>query len=207
MSDEIKTPEQLAEEKAAKVKAAEEARAARAAAKAAAEAEAAAAAPKEPSPNQPLLDKLVRIIEDQVSLNVLTESYINEPEGHTPTIVLKADNWLAVADVLKNHETLQLEYLRNLSGVDYETYMECVYNLINLTTKQNYTVKVQTDRDNAIIPSVTGVWATADWNEREIYDLLGITFPGHPNLKRIMLTDDWVGHPLRKDYEQIDSGV
>jgi NADH-quinone oxidoreductase subunit C len=85
--------------------------------------------------------------------------------------------------------------------------MECVYYLINLTNKQNYAIKVTTDRDNAIIPSVTPVWATAEWNEREVFDLLGIQFPGHPNMKRIMLTDDWVGHPLRKDYVQIDSEV
>jgi NADH-quinone oxidoreductase subunit C len=128
-------------------------------------------------------------------------------DAHIPTLVVKADNWAALAPILKNHEELQLEYLRNLSGVDRETHMECVYYLINLTKKQNYAIKVTTDRDNAIIPSVTPVWATAEWNEREVFDLLGIQFPGHPNMKRIMLTDDWVGHPLRKDYVQIDSEV
>jgi NADH-quinone oxidoreductase subunit C len=207
MSDEIKTPEQLEAEKAAKVQAAAEARAARAAAKAAAEAEAAEATPKEPSPQQPILDRLVAIVNEQVGSDIIVESYINEMDAHIPTLVVKADNWAALAPILKNHEELQLEYLRNLSGVDRETHMECVYYLINLTKKQNYAIKVTTDRDNAIIPSVTPVWATAEWNEREVFDLLGIQFPGHPNMKRIMLTDDWVGHPLRKDYVQIDSEV
>ncbi|MEY4479721.1 MAG: hypothetical protein RLZZ267_399 [Bacillota bacterium] len=207
MSDEIKTPEQLEAEKAAKVQAAAEARAARAAAKAAAEAEAAEATPKEPSPQQPILDRLVAIVNEQVGSDIIVESYINEMDAHIPTLVVKADNWAALAPILKNHEELQLEYLRNLSGVDRETHMECVYYLINLTNKQNYAIKVTTDRDNAIIPSVTPVWATAEWNEREVFDLLGIQFPGHPNMKRIMLTDDWVGHPLRKDYVQIDSEV
>lgn len=207
MSDEIKTPEQLEAEKAAKVQAAAEARAARAAAKAAAETEAAAAAPKEPSPQQPILDRLVAIVTEQLGSDIIAESYINEMDAHIPTLVVKADNWGALASLLKNHAELQLEYLRNLSGVDRETHMECVYYLINLTNKQNYAIKVTTDRDNAVIPSVTPIWATAEWNEREVYDLLGINFPGHPNMKRIMLTDDWVGHPLRKDYVQIDSEV
>jgi NADH-quinone oxidoreductase subunit C len=207
MSDEIKTPEQLEAEKAAKVQAAAEARAARAAAKAAAEAEAAAATPKEPSPQQPILDRLVAIVNEQVGSDIIAESYINEMDAHIPTLVVKAENWGALAPILKDHAELQLEYLRNLSGVDRETHMECVYYLINLTTKQNYAIKVTTDRDNAVIPSVTPIWATAEWNEREVYDLLGITFSGHPNMTRIMLTDDWVGHPLRKDYVQIDSEV
>jgi NADH-quinone oxidoreductase subunit C len=149
----------------------------------------------------------VAIVNEQVGSDIIVESYINEMDAHIPTLVVKADNWAALAPILKNHEELQLEYLRNLSGVDRETHMECVYYLINLTNKQNYAIKVTTDRDNAIIPSVTPVWATAEWNEREVFDLLGIQFPGHPNMKRIMLTDDWVGHPLRKDYVQIDSEV
>jgi NADH-quinone oxidoreductase subunit C len=211
MSEENKDLEQVPvevdAEKEAKRKAAEEARAARAAAKAAAEAEAAAATPKEPSPNQPIVDRLVAIVTEQLGSDVIAEAYINEMDAHLPTLVVKAENWYAVAEILKKNEELNLEYLRNLSGVDRETHMECVYYFINLTHKQNIAVKVTTDRDNAVIPSVTPIWATADWNEREVFDLLGIEFPGHPNLRRIMLTDDWVGHPLRKDYEQIDSEV
>jgi NADH-quinone oxidoreductase subunit C len=194
-------------EKEAKRKAAEEARAARAAARAAAEAEAAAAAPKEPSPLQPLLDQLVNIVRDEVGSKAIAEAYVNETGAHVPTIVVQDADWANVAPVLRDHEALKLEYLRNITGVDYETHMECVYHLINLTNKQTYAVKVRTNRDEASIPSAVAVWATADWNEREIYDLLGIQFPGHPNMTRIMLTDDWVGHPLRKDYEQIDSEV
>ncbi|MNG35626.1 NAD(P)H-quinone oxidoreductase subunit J [compost metagenome] len=81
------------------------------------------------------------------------------------------------------------------------------YHLLSLPHKHEYCVKVKTDRDQPSIPSVTPVWATANWNEREVYDLLGIDFPGHPNLVRIMMPDDWVGHPLRKDYEPLDPEV
>src|SRR5690606_25137167 len=105
------------------------------------------------------------------------------------------------------HAELKLSYLRNVTGVDYETHLESVFYLINFTDKQDYCVKVRTDREQAAMPSVTSVWQTANWNEREIYDLLGIEFTGHPNLKRIMMPDDWVGYPLRKDYEPIDPEV
>jgi NADH-quinone oxidoreductase subunit C len=66
---------------------------------------------------------------------------------------------------------------------------------------------VKTNREEASIPSVTLLWSTANWNEREIFDLLGIDFPGHPDLRRIMMPDDWVGYPLRKDYVSIDPEV
>jgi NADH-quinone oxidoreductase subunit C len=66
---------------------------------------------------------------------------------------------------------------------------------------------VKTNRTAATLPSLSSIWAAANWNEREMYDLLGIHFVGHPYLKRILLPDDWVGHPLRKDYEPLDKGV
>ncbi|MNG02001.1 NADH-quinone oxidoreductase subunit C/D [compost metagenome] len=91
--------------------------------------------------------------------------------------------------------------------MDQETHLEVAYHLLSLTHKHEYCVKVKTDRDQASIPSVTDVWPTANWNEREAFDLFGIDFPGHPNLVRIMMPDDWVGHPLRKDYEPLDPEV
>lgn len=109
--------------------------------------------------------------------------------------------------MLKGHDELRFNYLRNVSGVDYETHMEVVYHMIGLDSKLEAAIKVRTDRDAASVQSATPVWATANWNEREIYDLLGIDFPGHPDLRRIMMPDDWVGHPLRKDYEPLDSEV
>lgn len=100
-----------------------------------------------------------------------------------------------------------MNYLRNVSGTDQETHLEVAYHMLSLETKQDYCFKVKTEREAAAIPSVTPVWPTANWNEREIYDLLGIHFHGHPDLRRIMMPDDWVGHPLRKDYEPFDPEV
>ncbi|MEX2459759.1 MAG: NADH-quinone oxidoreductase subunit C [Paenibacillaceae bacterium] len=208
---------QTPEEKAAKVKAAAEAREARALAKAAeaAKAESAEAGAgdgaevvvKPPSVNQPLLDRVVQILNENVSSNAVAEAYINEKDSNLPTVVLQAEHWLACAVTLKNHAELKLDYLRNLSGTDQETHLEVVYHLISLSTKRDYCVKVKTNREQPSIPSVTGVWSTANWNEREVFDLLGVDFPGHPNMTRIMLADDWVGHPLRKDYEPLDPEV
>jgi NADH-quinone oxidoreductase subunit C len=206
---------QTPEEKAAKVKAAAEAREARALAKAAeaaktesAEAgEGSEAAVKPPSVNQPLLDRVVQILNENVSPDVVVEAYINERDSDLPTVVLQADHWLACAVTLKNHAELKLDYLRNLSGTDQETHLEVVYHLISLSTKRDYCVKVKTDRGLPSIPSVTAIWPTANWNEREVFDLLGVDFIGHPNMTRIMLPDDWVGYPLRKDYEPLDPEV
>jgi NADH-quinone oxidoreductase subunit C len=85
--------------------------------------------------------------------------------------------------------------------------MEVAYHLLSLSNKRDYCIKVKTDRDQPSIPSVSVLWPTANWNEREIFDLLGIDFPGHPNMTRIMMSDEWVGHPLRKDYEPLDPEV
>jgi NADH-quinone oxidoreductase subunit C len=206
---------QTPEEKAAKVKAAAEAREARALARAAeaAKAETSEAGEgeevviKKPSVNQPLLDRLVQILNENVSPDVVVEAYINERDSDLPTVILQPEHWLACANILKNHAELKLDYLRNLTGTDQETHLEAVYHLISLSTKRDYCVKVKTNREQASIPSVTSIWATANWNEREAYDLLGIDFTGHPNMTRIMLSDDWVGYPLRKDYEPLDPEV
>lgn len=199
------------DEKAAKAAAAAAAREARAKARAAQKAEGEEggeeAAPKEPSPNQPKLDRLVQIIQQEVGIEAIEEAYINEMSAHTPTLTIKAELWSQVAELLKTNQELQLHYLRNISGVDKETHLESVYHLINLDQKQDYAVRVKADRETPMIPSVTPIWETANWNEREIYDLLGIVFTNHPDLRRIMMTDEWIGYPLRKDYEAFDPEV
>ncbi|CAG7655588.1 NADH-quinone oxidoreductase subunit C [Paenibacillus allorhizosphaerae] len=191
-------------EKEAKAKAAAEARAARASARAAKTAE--PEGPKEPSPSQPLLDRLVAILKES-NPDCVEDAFVNEKGGHVPYVVVKGDNWLSAAEVLKHHSELKLDYLRNVSGIDMETHMEVAYHLISLEMKRDYVVKVRTNREAPSVPSVTGLWPTANWNEREIYDLFGIDFPGHPDLRRIMMADDWIGHPLRKDYEPLDPEV
>lgn len=202
--------EQQTDDEEAKKKAREEARAARLKARAekkAKEEAEAAQVPKEPSPNQPKLDRIVQIIKEQVSEAAIEEAEINELDRHIPTVVVKNEYWPQVAEQLRDHSELQLNYLRNVSGVDHETHFEVVYHMLSLQDKVDYCFKVKTDREAPSIHSITGIWETANWNEREIFDLLGIDFPGHPNMEKIMMTDDWIGHPLRKDYEPYDPEV
>ncbi|TLS50646.1 hypothetical protein FE782_19380 [Paenibacillus antri] len=163
--------------------------------------------PKEPSKNQPLLDRIAAIVAESVGPEAVESASINEKGLEIPTLTVKGDQWFKTAETLKTHPETGMNYLRNLSGVDHETHLEVVYHLVNLTTKHEVCVKVKADREAPVVPSVTPLWSTANWNEREVFDLLGVDFPGHPDLRRIMMSDDWVGHPLRKDYEPLDPEV
>lgn len=93
--------------------------------------------------------------------------------------------------------------LVDLSGVDWlprEPRFHVNYHLLNLVDDHRIRVKVHASGENPSVPSVVGIFPTADWQEREVWDMLGIDFPGHPNLERILMPEDWIGHPLRKDY-------
>lgn len=96
------------------------------------------------------------------------------------------------------------DYLKDLCGVDYlgkkEPRFEVVYYLHSMKHRHTVRIKAEVPEDDCVIDSVVDIWAGADWHERECYDLFGITFTGHPDLRRILLPEDWEGHPLRKDY-------
>ncbi len=106
-----------------------------------------------------------------------------------------------VSAFLKADEDLNLEFLNSISAVDYIEYFEVVYHLTSLRKQQTAIVKAKLyGRENLTMPSVYQVWRGADFQEREIWDLMGISFDGHPNMKRIMLWEGFEGHPLRKDF-------
>lgn len=163
--------------------------------------------PLEPSPKQPWLDQLVKQIDTAFGKNTVEASYINRPNEHLPSLVIKKERWREVARFLHEEENLAFDYLQNLSGVDYEEHMEAVYHLYSLNKRHPLCVRVKTERENPQIPSVSEIWSGANWNEREAFDLLGIHFTDHPDLRRILMSDDWVGYPLRKDYEPYDGEV
>ncbi len=102
---------------------------------------------------------------------------------------------------------LAFDYMSELHATDFMTHMEVYVHLFSYGKKQSVAVKVKLDREAPQVESVTALWKGADWPEREAYDLLGIVFKGHPNLSRILMPDNWVGHPLRKDYEPYDVEV
>jgi len=116
-------------------------------------------------------------------------------------VLLKGEALFEVTEFLKNSPEFDFNYLNYITAVDYFDYFELVYQLTSLSHNHSVVVKTRCyNRDNPAVPSVVRLWRGADLQEREVYDLMGIRFDGHPNMKRIVLWDGFQGHPLRKDY-------
>ncbi len=121
-----------------------------------------------------------------------------------PFAVVKADRIVDVARFLKAAPGLELDHCNDLTGLDWpkRNVIEVVYHLFSYGHRHGIVLKVEADRANPVVPSVTGVWKAANWLERECYDMFGVVFTGHPDLRRVLLPDDWQGFPLRKDYQE-----
>ena len=124
------------------------------------------------------------------------------PADKHPRVHVDADDWLSIAEFVFAEPSLKLDWLQCLSGVDYvaDGKMCVVYDLWSFELRHTFAVKVYCPRDNPHVPSVCDLWPAADWHEREAFDMFGILFDGHPDLRRILCADDWEGYPLRKDY-------
>jgi NADH-quinone oxidoreductase subunit C len=128
--------------------------------------------------------------------------------GPQPIFIIPADAIAEVCLFLQTDERLFFDYLACISGIDNGpglNTMELVYNLTSIPYGHDLMLKSifpRNAQDQPIpsVPTVSHIWRTADWHEREIFDLIGINFEGHPDLRRILLAEDWEGHPLRKDY-------
>ncbi len=118
--------------------------------------------------------------------------------------VVKGERIVEVCRFLKAEAGLEFDFLEDLTAVDWpkKNVIEVVYHLVSYKHRHAFKLKVEADRAAPSVASVEDVWKTANWFEREVYDLFGVDFPGHPDLRRIMLPDDWIGHPLRKDYQE-----
>jgi len=126
------------------------------------------------------------------------EAVVEASDRH---ILVKSESIANIAEYIKNNPELDLVYLNHITGVDYYDYFEVVYLLTSLQHNHSLVLKTRCyDRDNPVMPSVVKTWQSADYQEREIYDLMGIRFEGHPNMKRIALWEGFEGHPLRKDF-------
>ena len=116
-------------------------------------------------------------------------------------VVVNKEIWHDFALRLRDDKKTKFDYLFCLTGVDWPQTLSVVYHLESTVHRHILVVKVHTeDREKVDLDSVFDIWPTAEMHEREVYDLLGIKFQNHPNLKRIFLDESWVGHPLRKDY-------
>lgn len=134
--------------------------------------------------------------------NWLPELEFTEEESQFLNIHVSPQNLHTLMSQLKSNPETQFDYLFCLSGVDWGEKLGIVYHLESTSKRHIVVVKVTTeDRDNPVLDTVYDIWATAEFHEREVFDFFGIRFNNHPNLKRLFLTEDWVGYPLRKDYE------
>jgi len=128
---------------------------------------------------------------------------IVEALGET-TIMVRREHIVAICTFLKTAPGLEFNFLADLCGYDRgpeeEPRFEVNYHLFSTTKHHRVRLKVILAEDDIHVPTVSTVWRTADWHERETYDLFGVIFDGHPDLRRILLPDDWQGHALRKDF-------
>ena len=123
-------------------------------------------------------------------------------ESSDTAVWINPESILEVARFLKDEPGLKFNYLNSITGVDYIDHFQVVYLLTSLEYNHSAVLKVSMyGREEPMVPSVVDVWKGADFQEREVWDLMGIRFAGHPNLKRIMLWDGFPGHPLRKDFQ------
>jgi NADH-quinone oxidoreductase subunit C len=121
-------------------------------------------------------------------------------------IFVSSEKWLGIAKDLKDNKDLTFDYLSCVTGYDNGVgeSLGVAYNFYSMVKKHALEVRIEVSRDTPEIPSIEKVWRTADWMEREVFDLYGIKFTNHWDLRRILLPADWEGYPLRKDYKEPD---
>lgn len=147
-----------------------------------------------------LHDQVVEII---IPLCAHSEPVVNT--STTPvTLQVAPDDLRAVCQPLHEHPSLYFDMLSCVTGLDGgpdANFLEVIYTLYSIPFNHSLSLNVKVDRHTPVIPTVSDIWKTADWQEREVFDLYGISFRGHPDLRRILLPADWEGFPLRKDYK------
>jgi NADH-quinone oxidoreductase subunit C len=148
------------------------------------------------------ITEIISKIKSLVGDSVLSEV----SDGLHPHICIKPEKLLDAAKLLKNDSSLRFDQLRCITGVDWpeKNSIEVAYDLVSITLGHSFCVKVMLDRNAPKVMSVGSIWPTAIWHERECFDLLGVVFEEHSDLRRILLPEDWPGgYPLRKDYVDI----
>ncbi len=136
--------------------------------------------------------------------DAIADLHAQDKKDHNPWFYVKPEALVEVAQHLRDTPELAFDYLECLSGVDYpeRSQIEVVYHLFSYKKKHRMVMKTALGRDEPHVRTVSGVWSAANWQERECFDLFGVQFEGHPDLRRILLPEDWVGYPLRKDYKE-----
>ena len=136
-----------------------------------------------------------------IIIKELLPNAVIEEGGEWLNCSLEASEFKQAALQLRNFNQMPFDFLFCLTCVDWKTHFTMVYHLRSKKTNDNIVIKVKLNRDTPEITTVSDIWRTAEFHEREVFDLFGVIFLQHPDLRRLLLTDDWVGYPLRKDYD------
>lgn len=136
-------------------------------------------------------------------LQELQKKYPDLEINEQLTVIVPTKDLLQLIQDLKDN--YGFNYLTNITAADYldQGKFEIIYNINSIGGSYDVMLKTAIDRNKPVVPSITSIWGSANWQEREVYDMFGIVFTGHPNLKRILLYDSFEGHPLRKDYVSV----
>jgi NADH:ubiquinone oxidoreductase subunit C len=151
--------------------------------------------------NKELQKVLMTNEELKIKLPGLIPSVIFEEGGEWITAFVDASGWKTIAQQLRSYENFEFDYLFCVTCIDWKTHLTMVYHLTSTTYRHTLVIKAKLDRNDPEIETVSDMWRTAEFHEREVYDLFGVKFLNHPDLRRLMLTDDFNGYPLRKDFE------
>lgn len=173
------------------------------------------AAPESPraEPVNPIVARLRELLGEEHTRDAVVNDQL--------VVTVPRDRLVEVCATLRDDPACQLDHLADVTAVDYLEWnpdggppgegrtprFDVVYHLYSISLNHRLRLKVQVGEDDAVVPSVTGVWPAANWGERETYDMYGITFSDHPYLARLLMPDDWDGHPLRKDYPLIEEEI
>jgi len=137
----------------------------------------------------------------KIQLTELLPTATFEEGGEWLTINVEPNDWKPFAEKLKATDALYFDYLFCLTCVDWKTHLTMVYHLSSTKHRHAIVVKSKLDRTTPVIETVCDIWRTAEFHEREVSEMFGVDFKNHPDLRKLILPDDWIGFPLRKDYE------
>ncbi len=167
-----------------------------------------AAAKKPPAPPDPRVEAARTIAKaiQAVLVDALGEAAVEVADAAhiKPMVLIRKSDWQDAVQLLKDHPDYLLDYVACMAGTDYPTYLEVVVYVQSTQTEHFVCLKTRTDRPEAEVPSLASIFPGVNWEEREIFDLLGVRFTDHPDLRRIMMPEDYSGHPLRKDFNPWD---
>ena len=143
-------------------------------------------------------------LQDALGAEAVFDLHADPAKDKDPWFKVDAAQIEKVCERLKEDPELDCEYLECVTGVDYpsDKKIAVVYHVYSFTKKHRAVLTAFLDREAPELPTLVNVWSTANWQERECFDLLGVNFTGHPDLRRLLMPDDWEGHPLRKDYAE-----